>query len=177
MATRPISERLFETLCSSRGVSCDQIPTESARTPQFVLAVRVICELKQIDPNPDDLAELQAVNSGEATGRYVPNRLRSKLKNVSGQLKAASVSGCPTLLVVYDNTPFKMYSTHFDVLQALFGVHSVTVAVHDAERARRRTDRVGAVFRWKQGSYTTPEHGGECGRHSLSTAGPSPSEH
>ena len=85
--------------------------------------------MKQIDPNADDLQELETVGSGEATGRFVPNRLRGKLKNVSGQLKAASRSGCPTLLVVYDNTPFKMYSFHFDVVQALFGAHSVIVNV------------------------------------------------
>jgi hypothetical protein len=59
----------------------------------------------------------------------VPNRLRAKLKNVSGQLKAAALSGCPTLLVVYDHTPFKLYSAHFDVVQPMFGAHSVAVSV------------------------------------------------
>jgi hypothetical protein len=130
MRSRTISETLFEDLCSSCGVPCEAIPTQSVRTPDFVVrlgGVRVVCEIKQIDPNADDLAELRAVRSGETTGRYVPNRLRSKLKDVSAQLKAACASGCPTLLVVYDNTPFKMYSAHRDVVKAMFGTHSVTV--------------------------------------------------
>lgn len=132
MSKRSFSEALFMEFCSSHGVLCEPIPTELVRTPDFAIrlaGVRVVCEIKQIDPNDEDLAELNEVNSGSATGRFVPNRLRSKLKNVSGQLKTACLSGCPTLLVVYDNTPFKMYALHFDVVQALFGAHSVSVTV------------------------------------------------
>jgi hypothetical protein len=132
MASRSFSETLFKQLCSSHGVPCEEIPTGPARTPDFAIhlaGVRVVCEIKQIDPNNEDLLELETVSSGKTTGRFVPNRLRAKLKHVSGQLKAASVCGCATLLVVYDNTPFKMYSTHFDVVQAMFGAHSVTVSV------------------------------------------------
>ncbi|MBZ5560707.1 MAG: hypothetical protein LAO77_25925 [Acidobacteriia bacterium] len=132
MSKRSFSEALFEEFCSTHGVPCEPIPAELVRTPDFAIrlgAARVVCEIKQIDPNAEDLAELNEVNSGNATGRFVPNRLRSKLKNVSGQLKAACLSGFPTLLVVYDNTPFKMYSLHFDVVQALFGAHSVLVTV------------------------------------------------
>jgi hypothetical protein len=86
----------------------------------------VICEIKQIQPNAADLEDLRDVDV--AVGRFVPNRFRSKLKD-SAQLKAAADSGVPTLLVVYDNTPFKMYSANFEVLQALFGVESVVVRV------------------------------------------------
>jgi hypothetical protein len=130
MPTQPFSETLFEQFCSRHGIPCEPIPTGLVRTPDFAIrldGVRVVCEVKQIDPNAEDLAELQAVSSDEATGRFVPNRLRGKLKDVSSQLKAACLSGCPTMLVVYDNTPFKMYSVHLDVVQAMFGAHSVAV--------------------------------------------------
>ena len=128
---RTFSETLFEQLCSSHGIPCERVATEAVRTPDFAISlrsVRVICEVKQIDPNLQDLQEMKDVGSGQATGRFVPNRLRAKLKNVSGQLKAASLAGCPTMLVMYDNTPFKMYTDHFDVVQAIFGAHSVTVS-------------------------------------------------
>ena len=131
MLKRPVSETLFEQLCFNRSVPCEAIPTGPVRTPDFAISlggVRIVCEVKQIDPNAEDLKELETVGSGEATGRLVPNRLWKKLKDVSGQLKAASLSGCPTLLVVYDNTPFKIYLLHFDVVQAMFGAHSVTVS-------------------------------------------------
>lgn len=128
---RAFSETLFEDLCSAHGIPCESLPTATVRTPDFAIilrSVRVICEVKQIDPNFEDLQELESVGSGQAMGRFVPNRLRSKLKKVSAQLKAASVAGCPTMLVVYDNTPFKMYTDHFDAVQAMFGAHTVAVS-------------------------------------------------
>jgi hypothetical protein len=132
MPIQQFSETLFEQFCSRHGIPCRPIPTGLVRTPDFAIRlhdVRVVCEVKQIDPNAEDLAELQAVSSDEATGRLVPNRLRGKLKDVSGQLKAACLSGHPTMLVVYDSTPFKMYLVHLDVVQAMFGAHSVTVTI------------------------------------------------
>jgi len=83
MATRTISESLFEQLCAAHGVPCDPIPTGAGRTPDYLIqpgGVRVTCEVKQIDPNDADREELQTIRSSEATGRYVPNRLRAKLK-------------------------------------------------------------------------------------------------
>jgi hypothetical protein len=138
MPSRPVSEALFEQLCSNHAVPCEAIARGPVRTPDFAIRlgdVRVVCEVKQIDPNTEDLRELETVGSGEGIGRFVPNRLRAKLKNVSGQLKAAFMSGCPTLLVVYDNTPFKMYSLHSDVVQAMFGAHSVAVRFPKTEDA------------------------------------------
>jgi hypothetical protein len=132
MLTRAFSEILFEQFCCRHDIPCEPIPTGVGRTPDFAIrlhGMRVVCEIKQIDPNTEDLAELQAVHSEEATGRLVPNRLRGKLKNVSGQLKTACLSGHSTMLVVYDNTPFKMYSDHLDVVQAMFGAHSVTMTI------------------------------------------------
>jgi hypothetical protein len=128
--SRTISEMIFERFCSACSVSCEAIAAGRDRTPDFAICldgVRVVCEVKQIDPNAEDLAEVEIVNGGEEIGRLVTNRLREKLKDVSAQLKAASLAGHPTLLVVYDNTPLKAYTDHFDVIQAMFGGHSVSV--------------------------------------------------
>jgi hypothetical protein len=115
----------------AKSVPCEPIVCGRVRTPDFAICldgVRVVCEVKQINPNAEDLAEAKIVGAGEAVGRYIANRLRQKLKDVSAQLKAASLAGHPTLLVVYDNTPFKAYTDHFDVVQAMFGGHSVAVS-------------------------------------------------
>jgi hypothetical protein len=124
------SERLFEEFCSTNRLPCTAVPRTDHPTPDYELIVRgsvVVCEVKQIDPNREDLEDLTIVQGGDATGRYVPNRVRRILRHVSPQLKAASVSGCPTLLAIYDNTPFKMYTMHADIVQAMFGQHSVAV--------------------------------------------------
>src|ERR1041385_4473868 len=98
---RAFSESLFEDLCSTHGIPCETLPTAEIRAPDFAItlrSVRVICEVKKIDPNVEDLQELENICSDQATGRFVPNWLRAKLKNVSGQLKGASVAGSPTVL-------------------------------------------------------------------------------
>jgi len=126
------SEQLFERFCHANDIPCERVGTGSDRTPDFeitVVGVRVTCELKELNPNVEDLRELAELRKNHATGRYLPNRHRGKLKDVSAQLKAASSAGRPTMLVVYDNTPFKSYTDHGDVIQAMFGRNSVTVAV------------------------------------------------
>jgi hypothetical protein len=106
MSAETQSERLFHEFCVLHGIPC----------------VRVT-------PNDEDGRELAELPQGVAAGRLVPNRLRAKLKNVSAQLKSASDCHRPTLLVVYDNTPFHGYLLHADVVEAMFGRNSVSVIV------------------------------------------------
>jgi hypothetical protein len=124
-----ISEELFKQLCLSSWVECEAVQTGAGPTPDFRIRsgdVQVFCEVKQIDPNAEDLADIADDARGEAVGRLVPNRIRGKLKHVSAQLKAASQEGHPTLLVLYDNTG--LFNTmHSDVIQAMFGQDSVMV--------------------------------------------------
>lgn len=132
MAAQTISEELFAQFCATSGVPCERVLTGAGRTPDFRIRLgdtQVTCEVKQINPNAEDVAELQELGGRDAVGRSVPNRMRDKLKDVSAQLKAASRDGCPTLLVVYDNTPFKMYTSPSDVVQAMFGHDSVSISI------------------------------------------------
>jgi hypothetical protein len=75
------------------------------------------------------LSRRSQVSPGEphALGRWVPNRIRPLFKDVSTQLQRVSGDGTPTLLAVYDATPFQLYSDDLDVLQAMFGRLSVDV--------------------------------------------------
>jgi hypothetical protein len=130
MRQRTFSEQLFEEFCLSNGVTYAKVPVCRQRTPDYeiILSGSVIaCEVKEINPNRDDLKELAAVKVGQISGRYVRNRLRGLLKRVSMQLKAPSQTNRATLLVVYDNTPFKSYTKHAEVVQAMFGCYSITV--------------------------------------------------
>jgi len=134
MSERPISEMLFAQFCQANEIPCSPVGTGPKRTPDFVIQLattQVTCEVKQIDPNPKDRQELAALAKGKKSGRSLPNRMRTKLKDVSAQLQAASRSGRPTLLVVYDNVPFGIYTDHADVVQAMFGELSVEVAFPD----------------------------------------------
>ena len=124
------SERLFQEFCRLYRISCERLTPTGRRTPDFVVdfgGTEVICEVKQIDPNKEDGSELAELPHDADAGRIVPNRLRAKLKKISPQLKSASQRGRPTLLVVYDHTPFKGYTLHTDVVEAMFGRNSVIV--------------------------------------------------
>jgi hypothetical protein len=155
MAARTISEELFVQFCAANRIPWELVPTGTERTPDFRIRLgdtQVTCEVKQIDPNAEDVAELEELGSGEAVGRLVPNRMRDKLKD-SAQLKAASHDGRPTLFVVYDKTPIKMYTFHSDVAQAMFGRDSVRVSVFGG-----RDGRVGAILWREPRAYPKPEH-------------------
>src|SRR5262245_29143493 len=109
MSVETASERLFEEFCRQHGIQCCRIARTAARTPDFAITLKgtqVTCEVKQIDPNAEDLREFAELQEGPVAGRYLPNRIREVLKDVSAQFKSASASGYPTLLIVYDNTPF-----------------------------------------------------------------------
>jgi len=137
MRQRTFSEQLFEEFCQSNGIPYTEVPAGRQRTPDYEIALFgnvVTCEVKQIDPNRDDLEALATVKRGEVSARHVQNRLRQRLKRVSRQLKAASDVNQATLLVVYDNTPFKSYTKHAEIVQAMFGYYSVTVRFsHDPD--------------------------------------------
>jgi hypothetical protein len=123
------SEDLFQKYCSDSGIPCRAIEVTGVRTPDFeveLAGVKVICELKQLDPNEDDLQEHAKVMAGVSGGRLIPNRLRRLLKGISGQLKSASTAGHPTVMVVYDNTPFCSYLDDDDVRESMFGRWSIT---------------------------------------------------
>lgn len=124
------SEELFKQLCSSSGVQCEPVRTGRQRTPDFRIRagdnVEVFCEVKQIEPNDEDKADMADDVSEETTGRLVRNRVRGKLKDVSAQLKGAARDGHPTLLVLYDNTGL-FHTMEPDVHEAMFGQNSVTV--------------------------------------------------
>ena len=138
VSRRTISEALVKQFFALHGVGCKPVPTRPGqRTPDFILelAQPVVCEVKQIEPNKEDLAPfanpstLGELGSSEprAKGRRVPNRFRAVLKGISPQLRGASKDGTSTLLVVYDATPFQLYSDDTDIMQAMFGHLSVDV--------------------------------------------------
>lgn len=120
-----LSEELFERFCEERGIPFEIVATAAHRTPDYLLdlgGVKVACEVKQIDPNDEDSADLAALRSSQQTvARCLRNRLSAKLKNISGQLRRARDDGHPTLLVVLDNTPFSQALDHDDVLEGMFG--------------------------------------------------------
>lgn len=122
MVTR--SESLFERYCQANEIPCDRIHESTIRTPDYVVQLHgcdVVCEIKQLNMGKREKAAWTEALKDGAGGYFVQNRLRRKLKNVSGQLKDASGRGVPTIVVVFDSTPFRAALEHETVVQALYG--------------------------------------------------------
>jgi hypothetical protein len=136
--TVPYSETLFEEYCRANGIACERVPVGSQRSPDFRITIDrtvVVCEVKQIDMNSTEREVVATVNSGQPASLYVSNRARSKLKNVSGQLKAAVLAGIPTMVVLYNNSPVHDYTGQAEVLQAMFGRKSWAVSFPKSQDA------------------------------------------
>lgn len=118
------SETLFEGYCRANRIVFTRVSGSSERSPDFRIQIgqtHVVCEVKQIDMNKNDREVLAAVNAGTPTSFYVTNRVRSKLKDVSAQLKDAALAGTPTMVVLYNNSPVYDYTGYSEILQAMFG--------------------------------------------------------
>lgn len=125
------SEELFLRYCDENGIDVQRVPAGDEPTPDFLLGiggVEVACEVKQIEPNDVDKQILEPPeDDARASGILVPNRFRNKLKNISRQLRRASLQGRPTLLVIVDITDLKLHAVHRNVIEAMFGEESVRI--------------------------------------------------
>jgi hypothetical protein len=124
------SEQLFENFWVANGLLATPIPRGEKPTPDYEVqrsGQPVVFEIKQRDPNGQDVDAIEALHREGAFADYLRNRVREALKDVSPQLKAARQSNKPGVLVVYNNTPFSAGTDPDSVLQAMFGRKQVTV--------------------------------------------------
>jgi hypothetical protein len=132
-----ISEKLFITLCGEMGIKCTSIPVSRNKTPDFEIELegrKVIVEVKQIDPNPDEKKQLdQFKKDGRAQGSAViGGRMRKTIRSARKQLQARAKGVHPALLVVY--CTFESLAPHTDsnnVKAAMYGFEAVTLTPTD----------------------------------------------
>jgi hypothetical protein len=129
-----LSEQLFEKFCEENRLVANRIPTGNRPTPDYKVcraSQSVIFEIKQFNPNQQDMRAIEALRRGDAFHDYLRNRVREVLKDVSPQLKAAWQVNRPGVLVVYNNTPVSAGTDPDSVLQAMFGRKQVSVTLKE----------------------------------------------
>lgn len=123
-AVQTDSESLFTGYCDTNGIPCKRIRRSSDRTPDYCIqlqATDVVCEVKQLNMSAGERdAWMQALKDGSGV-QVVKNRVRAKVTDALGQLRSAADAGTPTLVVVFDGTPFAAELDHESVVQALYG--------------------------------------------------------
>ncbi len=128
-----VSEYLFERFCKENGIKCFPIPRskDGAKTPDYEVIIddkKVVVEVKQFDPNPDDKEHQKQLEKNGMTEVYQGNmtrRIRGKINDAMPQLKNWAKQEIPSLLFLYSNVPLdaKTIYSH-NVLEAMYGGES-----------------------------------------------------
>lgn len=140
MSEKTISESLFEQFCESNGISYERIATGSidgVKAPDYVALVcgqKVVTEVKQIDPNKEELQHLQELTTKD-WGSFEwygdsASRVRKKISDAMPQIRAGREDKFPSLLVLYNNTSISQHLTdRFSILTAMYGREALVVAL------------------------------------------------
>jgi len=124
------SEILFEKFCEELEISVERISTGDKQTPDHFIFPdnnKIVVEIKQIDPNPDEL-KIQKTKKG--VYRITPGqRVRKKISAANPQLKALSQGEYPSILVVFDNVAHILHTDRDEIKVAMYGLQQITLAL------------------------------------------------
>jgi hypothetical protein len=154
-----LAEQLFERFCGRVGIKAIRIPTGTEKTPDYRISIcdhDVVVEVKQIDPNKEEEAELAKFDRGESGGySALPGtRLRRELSKADKQLATVAKDRHPAMAVFYNNVFLRYHTDPYNIRVAMYGVEQVVVAVSSDPKVRPRY--VGTKFGPKR--KLTPEH-------------------
>lgn len=128
------SEVLFERYCYVRGIKVDGIAVGKDRTPDYRIEVDGIVafvEIKQFDPNKDELAALDALPEGEVLvlDSEPGGKARAKIASAAKQLSGAAKGMCPAIVVLNNNLPFLLGNpaSPYNIRVAMYGFESVVL--------------------------------------------------
>jgi hypothetical protein len=127
---------MFETFCRDLGLSFDRIEEGNERTPDYRLTIDslvVIAEVKQIDPNKEELKLLRRYQKeGRADGGgTIGERMRKVIGSGSAQIRLAAKGRHPSILVVWNNVeidgvqPLLDHTDANQVKAAMYGFEEV----------------------------------------------------
>jgi len=135
MTESTVSERLFEQFCTENSIRFVRIEEEQYQTQDYDVYFschRVVAEVKQIDPNDDDLELSKQLHSHGIASAWdeTERRVLLKINSARKQLKSGSRGRFPTVLVLYDNVPTKPIDTE-DIKTAMYGHETVRYSLSD----------------------------------------------
>ena len=143
MSDKPVSENLFERFCTENSIKwcrIDRSNVKSVKTADDSLCIsgrRIVVEVTQLDPNPDDKRNYSLLQEGgmtEVRKDRTTSRIRNKIRRKMCQLKSSARHNDPTLLVLYSNLP--LHGRYIDpkhILMAMYGKETVHIALHYKE--------------------------------------------
>lgn len=127
---------LFEHFCARSGVACTSISAAASptgqRSPDYELAIgdlTLIAEVKQIDPNPEEMQKWRKHQVDRTTMVFNDDprsRIRDKLSDANAALRVRC-GNRPGLVVLYNNVFFRpSLISPIDIMAAMYGKMGVT---------------------------------------------------
>lgn len=132
-----IAEILFERWCRERQVRLWRIPTCEVQTPDYEMGLStgpVLVEVKQLEPNAEDLEMIETLKRGESAGRWV-NAARARgpiTKAVKEQLSPHTQGRKPAIVVLYDTVGLVSCLDPHSIAVCLYGLEQVHYDVPDS---------------------------------------------
>lgn len=132
------SEALLETWCSRSGWSCERIPEDSQRTPDYRIStsgIPLYAEVKEILATDEEIrvmAQLLERGWSDPYGEEPGKTIREKIKESYHQIKRfTEVEHCPGVLVLYNNSGMDGLGRldHYHVLTGMFGLQTVPLSI------------------------------------------------
>jgi hypothetical protein len=128
------AEALFEEFCTRRQIPFERIAEGSQRTPDYQVTLGgrpVAVEVKQLEPNADDLAFFEDLRTkGEAGGAVNMGRAKSAILDGVKQLRRVAKGRMPAIVLLYDTMGFaRGYLDPYSLAYCLYGPEKVHYAV------------------------------------------------
>jgi hypothetical protein len=143
MMPKTRGEEVFEEYLNGLGLKFAYEPSIGERHPDYLVQTRageVLCEVKDFEPNEDELAEMQAVVEGRHNtvgSRAIPfARIQLKIRAARNQLREFK-GKYPCLVVLFDASA-QVHLIDFTVLGAMYGKTMISVPIvrdNDAREA------------------------------------------
>lgn len=130
---KTFSEQLFEEYCANARLTCNRVPEEAGKTPDYELVIetqRIIVEVKEFDRNEDEKESdrlLKQRGYGKVLSYTPGERVRQKIAAASSQIKARTQSMYPGLLVLL-NSGYG-HADPYHIRTAMYGLERVHIAV------------------------------------------------
>lgn len=137
-AMKTESEILFEAFCNQNGIRVVPIPTKSKEgeeTPDYdvyIYGQKVVVEIKQIDPNREEIIQQGLLDSqGFATYDVgTPGaRVRSKITAGASQIRVRAKGKHPSMLVLYNNVLLTDHANPYCIRVAMYGLETHVLGV------------------------------------------------
>lgn len=127
------SEALLAAFCRQQGYTATKIAVGAAKTPDFQVDTprgRIIVEVKQFEPNAEELAARRNWEAGRitvVTGRP-GQRVRSAISTAVRQINRATGGTVPGMVVLWD--PERLgHGGEYNIRVAMFGYDTLVLAV------------------------------------------------